>query len=241
MLYETIFKRKAIRKYSNEVLEGNTLNSIKDYSNNVERLFPDIKTEMKFITGKEIKTASVKAPYYIAFFSEEKEAYLTNAGFMLEQMDLYLSSNGFGSCWVGMGSPNKELEAHSNLKFVILLAFGKPAEELHRKNISEFNRKKVEQISNIDNDLIQIVRLAPSAMNSQPSYYKQKDNEINIYISKSNIIKNILTLGKMNKIDVGISICYKWLVVKHNNKDVKFKINNTELKGYEYIATAIIK
>jgi len=45
----------------------------------------------------------------------------------------------------------------------------------------------------------------------------------------------------MNKIDVGISICYMWLVVKHNNKDVKFKINNTELKGYEYIATAIIK
>jgi nitroreductase len=236
-----MFKRKSVRRYDETSIDDETLNNIKEYSEGLEKLFPDIKTEMKFVTNEKVKGTSVKAPYYIALFSEAKDGYLTNAGFMLEQMDLFLSSNGIGTCWAGMGNPVKEIVSESNLEFIILLAFGKPAETIYRKDTSEFNRKEIAQVSNVDNEIMQCIRLAPSAMNSQPWYYEGKDNKINIYMSKSNIIKNML-LGRMNKIDVGISIYFLVLVEKHNNKEIEFKkLDNVELKGYEYIITAKIK
>ena len=241
MLYETMFKRKSVRKYNDKQIDENTLNSIGEYVNNLERLFPDIKTEFKIVRQDEVKaTSSVKAPYYMAVFSEEKEGYLTNVGFMLEQLDLYLSSNNIGTCWTGMGSPVKELKEDSELEFVIMLAFGNSDKSVHRNDVSEFKRKEVNEISNVDNELMQTVRFAPSSMNSQPWYYNQNNNEIDIYTVKNNVFKNIIS-GKMNKIDIGISMCFLWQVVMQNNCGVEFKtIEGKQLKGYEYINTAII-
>ena len=241
MLYETMFKRKSIRKYNEKPVDENTLRSIGKYIDSLERLFPDIKTEFQIIRREDAKaTTSVKAPYYIAAFSMEKEGYLENIGFMLEQLDLYISSMNLGACWAGMGSPIKAITIRSELKPVIMLAFGNTSEPVHRKDISAFKRKPIEQISNVDNELIQAVRLAPSSINSQPWYYNQNNNEIDIYMAKNNVIKN-LVYGKMNKIDMGISMCFLWQVVKHNNCEVTFKkVEGRELKGYEYISTAII-
>ena len=241
MLYDFMFKRKSIRKYSEKPLENKTLKEIEEYSKTLTKLFPNIKTELKVIKSKDVKLVSSKAPYYIAFFSEDKKGYLTNAGFMLEQMDLFLSSNAIGSCWIGVGSPVKEIENKFDLKFVILLAFGNAEEKLYRENLSEFNRKSIEQVSNIDNELMQIVRLCPSAMNSQPWYFNQINNEIDVYICKNNIVKNLM-LAKKNEIDIGIALCYMWLVSKNENTNIEFTTKyKKEIPKCEYVITAIIK
>ena len=239
MFYEAMFKRKSVRKYTEEPLDKGVLESIEAYINNIESLYPDIKTEFKILPKDKVSSV-IKAPQYVAVFSEEKEGYLTNVGFMLEQLDLFLSDSNIGACWIGIGNPEKEIKEKSELKFVILLAFGTGAEPIHRKGISEFKRKPVEQISNIDNPLMEIVRLAPSGMNSQAWYFNQKGSEIDIYITKGNPIKNAL-FGKGRKIDIGIAMCFLWSVAKHNDSRVQFiSHKDRELKGYEYIATANI-
>ncbi len=40
--------------------------------------------------------------------SENTEGYLMNIGFIFQQMDLYLSSIGLGSCWLGMAKPTEK-------------------------------------------------------------------------------------------------------------------------------------
>ena len=65
---------------------------------------------------------------------------------MLQQMDLFLSANGIGSGWQGMPRLTKEILNTSKLEFVILLAFGKPKERLHRETVSEFKRKPLREI-----------------------------------------------------------------------------------------------
>lgn len=243
MLYETMFKRKAIRKYDKEPLDDDILNNVEIYITNLEKLFPDIKTDFKIISKDEAKTSSVKAPHYIAAFSEEKEGYLMNIGFMLEQLDLVLSSNGIGTCWVGTGNPSKGVMEKSDLKFVILLAFGNTVETLYRKDISEFNRKPLEKVSNVDNELAKTVRLAPSAMNTQPWYYYQKYNEISIYTIRHSPITNMI-FSKFNRVDIGISMCFLWILMKHNNCELTFKIYDNKdidnVEGYEYMITAVI-
>jgi len=240
MLYDAMFKRKAIRKYTKESLDSEILKELETYISNLDTLFPDIKTELKIINREDAKKSSVKSPHYIAAFSEEKEGYLINIGFMLEQLDLFLSSKNIGACWVGMGNPSKEIKEKSNLKFVILLAFGNTKEVVHREDLSEFNRKTIEEVSNLDNELAQTVRLAPSAMNTQPWYYFQKYNEIDIYIARNSVIKN-LVMGKFNRIDMGISMCFLWVLMKNNNCKLSFKIYDDRfVENYEYMITAVI-
>lgn len=237
-MYEYMFKRKSVRKYLNEELDKETINKVKEYAQNVKRLFPEIKVEIKFLERKDIKTIlSINAQQYIAVYSEEKEGYLTNVGFILEQIDLFLSSIGLGSCWLGMANTNEK--AKSGLKYIIQLAFGK-ADNIYRNDISEFKRKDINKVSNIDNRLMHDVRLAPSANNGQPWYFVQNDNSIDIYMEKSKFIK-IQKMDKMKKIDIGIATCFLDLSIENDKKHATYQVlKSKELDGYEYIISAEI-
>jgi hypothetical protein len=246
-LYETIFKRKSIRKFSNEQLDNNTLGIIKNAFNESKPLFPSINVGMKIVPGDSVKGLFlVKAPHYLLLFSENKPGYLINTGFIFEQIDLFLSSSGIGSCWLGLTKPKKDLLETSSLEFVITLATGNPEETVHRKNISEFNRKPLDQISKGDKflDIIESARLAPSATNSQPWFFVTDDNHIHCYCIKSGLMKRII-YKKMNRIDMGISLCHLWLAGLNKKFGISFytdpdaKANAPD--GYYYIKSVTLK
>lgn len=246
-LYETIFKRKSIRKYDLTSLEDNTISDITKYMSNLKPMYDNIKTEMKIVSQKEVKgMLAIKASHYIVAFSETKEGYLTNVGFMLQQMDLFLSANGIGTCWVGLAKPSKEILESSKLEFVIVLAFGKPQEPLYRSSVSEFKRKSMAQISNIigKDEFLETARIAPSSTNSQPWFFTKSDGMIHGYCVKTNIIKAIL-YEKMNKIDIGIASCHLWIAAKHAGKDAEIicdkDARNNPPNGYFYIASLKVK
>ena len=241
--YNTIHKRKSIRKYINESLAEKTLNKISSYMNKVTSLDDDIEIEMKIVSGKDVRNfLLIKAPYYILFFSEKKEGYLNNAGFMLQQVDLFLSANEIGSCWVGLAKPKKEIKERSNLEYVIAMAFGKPNDKIHRERKSEFKRKNIEQIRDGSgkDKIIEAVRLSPSATNSQPWFFKVVDDKIHIYCVEVNFIKAIF-YRKLNKIDMGIAIYHLWIAARYFDEDPEmifdeFAADNPP-RGYYYIST----
>lgn len=245
--YETIFKRKSVRKYSLKPLDDKTLFEIEEYVNKVKPLYDNIKTEIRIIPKDGVNILlPIKAPHYLVMTSENKEGYLTNAGYMLEQVDLFLSTNGLGCCYLGMAQPTKLTRRSSKLEFVIVLAFGNAAEPVHRTDVSEFKRKSRMQITNIINNdqLLESARLAPSATNSQPWFFTGGNGVINSYCVKSNLIK-ALVYDKMNKIDMGIALCHIAVTAKHLGKQIEFIYDKTaedsNPKGYYYITTAIIK
>ena len=242
-LYSTIFKRKSIRNYDLTPLDENTLTEISNHLKGLDPLYDDIKTELKIISGNDVKRRMMKkAPHYIAIFSEVKEGYLTNVGFMLQQMDLFLSASGIGSCWQGIPKPKKEVLTSSDLKFIILIAFGKPNEPLYRNSISEFKRNPQKDMNDFkgSEDLLEAVRLAPSATNSQPWFLKGDNNLIHIYAIKPGILRSLVA-KKYIPIDVGIALYHLTLAAEHfGNKTEIFvdrTLKNDTPNGYEYITS----
>lgn len=236
--YDTMFKRKSIRKYDMNSLDDKTLSDAKSFIKEIKPLVSGIKTDMQVISQNDVKSfMSIKAPHYVVVFSENKDGYLTNIGFMLQQLDLYLSANGLGACWQGMAKPAKDIVSKSELEFVIMLAFGKPAESLYRSDRSEFKRNSIETIrdkADFD-DLLEAVRIAPSATNSQPWYFHIEGNKLYANCIKLNPIKALI-MEKMNKIDMGIGLCHLSIAAKHLGKELKFLLNESTKenvpKGY---------
>jgi len=94
-----------------------------------------------------------------------------NAVFLLQQVDLYLSAKNLASCWLGMAKLAKGVPTLMNgLEFVIMLAFGNTTEPIHRANTFDFKRHDLSAISSVAgaDELLEPVRLAPSASNTQP-------------------------------------------------------------------------
>jgi nitroreductase len=237
--YNTIFKRKSIRKYDMASLPQEKLAEIKEFAGSVKPLVDSINYKFVYLNTNDVKNLlPIKAPHYISLYSDKKDGYLMNAGYLLQQVDLFLSANNIGSCWLGMAKPNKEVpEQRDGLEFVIMLAFGEAAEQVHRENTSEFKRKSLSEITSIAgaDQLLEPVRLAPSASNTQAWFFSGDINEIIVRRTKLNLIKASL-YGKMNQIDIGIALCHLWLSLDHEGKTAAYDFNKVEVpNGYEFM------
>jgi len=246
-IYETIFKRKSIRRYDLNSLDDDVLRDIEGEVARLEPLIPDINTDVLIISSEDVKTRMMKkAPHYLAVFSEDEKGYLTNVGYMLQQMDLLFAANGIGCCWQGIPTIKDHVQRRSELKFVILLAFGKPDEPLYRSDIGEFKRKSLDKITDIsptDNnrEILEAARLAPSATNSQAWYLSGDDGSIDVYSVKPNFIRSLVA-KKYIPIDAGILIYHVMVAAKHMNRnpEIVFK-DDVEKKGCNYHASVNMK
>lgn len=238
-LYENIFKRKSTRKYHMSPLDDKILADIKAFAESLIPLFPEINTSYE-ITNDAKNLLPIKAPYYFMLSSEQTGDYLQNIGFIWQQMDLYLSSIGLGSCWLGMARPKNEIKTvdESRYPFVISLCFGKPQDSPHR-DISEFRRKLLSEISSGIDDRVEAARLAPCAVNSQNWFFDCVKGSIDVYQKKLTPAMSLI-YNKMNKIDMGIAICHLYFATIHKeNKFIFEKQPEKQKKGYIYLGTVI--
>ena len=245
--YEAIFKRKSVRDYDPTPLGQKRLEEITSNLQTLTPLIPEIKTEFKIISPNQVsRKLSNKAPHYIVAFSEAKGAYKVNIGYMLQQMDLYFSANGLGSCWLGIPQPTNEVTNASNLEFTILMSFGNPKDTPYRVSASEFNRKQLSDITNIKDadELLEPVRLAPSAVNLQNWYFTGNKQAIHTYSAKTGFLRNIVG-GSYYPINVGIALCHLQLSVEHHGGKTRFVFDSSRdknpPKNLEYCATLEIE
>jgi nitroreductase len=237
-LYTMIFKRRSIRKFDMTPLSEQRLQQIMRFADSVKPLIPNIRFEYSFLTQNDVKNLlPIKAPHYISIYSENKDEYLMNTGFILQQIDLYLSANNIGSCWLGMAKPTKDIPLTRNgMEFVIMLAFGDTKEELHRNSVLQFKRNSISEITSIKDseELLEPVRLAPSASNSQPWFFSGDLNKIVVSRRKLGIIKAAL-YKNMNEIDIGIALCHLNLSIKHKGKSLVYDFTKSDVpSGYEF-------
>jgi len=233
-LYEFIFKRKSNRKYDMTPLSDEQFNSIKAFAEHLKPLYENIKVEY-YITNTVKNITPVLAPHYFVISSENKEGYLFNIGFMFQQMDLYLSSEGLGSCWLGLARTTEKIE--TKLEFVIILAFGKTVGSPYR-DLSGFKRKSLAEIASGSDERLECAHLAPSASNTQNWFFACENGEIHVYQKKLNPVMALL-YNKMNQIDIGIALCHLYVATENQGKAFTFakKSNVKELKGYSYIGS----
>ena len=220
-LYPAIYKRKSFhlfRDIGNERISSDELHEIEYAYRHFQALCPDIKTAIRIVPAEET-TCRRGEEYCILLYSEKKEHYLQNIGYIGEQLDLYLALKNIGTLWFGIGKP--EESNCEKLDFVIMLAIAKINDETRfRKDMFKSKRKPVEEIwfgERLDG-ISDIVRFAPSACNTQPWRVEHTDHTLKVYRYKESGKRGIMPDHKVsfyNQIDMGIFLCFLELCLQH--------------------------
>ena len=134
-----------------------------------------------------------------------------------------------------------------NMKFIIMLAFGKSKGSYTRKAVDakrmdlkdlcvykEVPRQWMKQ-------LLQAARLAPSSMNSQPWRFVVYDNRIHVFAKKHNMNH----LGKFEELNFGIMFSHLMVVAEELWLDVDLirleDITHKNFPNNQYVLSAILR
>ena len=101
-----IFKRKSFRRFNDALTLSKK--ELCDIEQKIKCLIPLVNgIQIKYKVIPRERTTSKRGEFCLLIYSEEKEHYLLNIGYMFEQLDLYLASKNIGVCWYGMGKVNE--------------------------------------------------------------------------------------------------------------------------------------
>ena len=216
-LYDMIFKRKSFHLFRNIGNLNITDDELNDIENEFYKLIPlvsDIKVKIKIN-----KSSYRGAEYQIEIYSEVKDNYLNNVGYLGEQLDLYLVSKNIGTLWYGIGKvDNKTIDG---MDFTIMILIAKiDSDDKFRKDMYKSKRKDLSIVWYGDyyKEIGNIVRYSPSACNQQPWYVESSSNELIIHRVKNG--RGIMPLKMIlyySQIDIGIFLCILDLCLNKNN------------------------
>lgn len=215
--YKLIFKRKSFHIFKDtETLANDEIQGIEKFIKTVKPLNPEIKTEIYIVPESET-TCKRGGQYCILFYSEVKDEYLRNIGYIGEQIDLYLASRNIGALWFGIGKP-KDMQKNG-LDFVIMISIAKMPEDKFRKDMFKSKRKPLSEIWTGNTlGVAEIVRFAPSACNTQPWIVENTGNDLMVYRYKKPGKRGIMPADKVryyNKIDMGIFLFMLEICLAH--------------------------
>ncbi len=221
-LYKMIFKRKSFHIFRDiDTIEFSELQKVEEAYKTFRPLISDIKTDIRIVPADKT-TCKRRQEYCILLYSEKKDNYLQNIGYIGEQLDLFLASLGIGALWFGIGKPDEM--TYNGLDFVIMIAIAKVADNKFRKDMFKSKRKPLDEIWNGENyrEIGNIVRFTPSACNTQPWRVTAEEKALTVYRYKKPGKRGIMPVKKVthyNRIDIGIFLCFLELCLKQNNID----------------------
>ena len=241
LLYPYIFKRKSFHLFRDNKskeyykdkyhITDDELDNIKEFFNNTKPLIDGIKVKIRIVKEEETNCKR-GAEYCILFYSEQKQNYLQNIGFIGEQLDLYLVSQNIGTLWYGIGKTSELI--YDGLNFVTMMAICKVPIDSFRKDMFKSKRKSMNEIYDGVNykDVIDIVRFSPSSCNTQPWFIKDNDSKLEIYRYKKEGKRGIMPNDKVvyqNLIDIGIFIYFMSLILENKKYKYTLKLFNDNI------------
>ena len=248
--YNSIFKRKSFHTFDKIFkITDEEINLIYQKYDKLFRLKSDIKTEIKIVPSSET-TSDVGSEYCILFYSEKKDNYLQNIGYLGQQLDLFLPSLNIGTLWCGMGKTN--LKQHNGLDYVIMMCIAKVDKDDFRKDMFSISRKSLDEIfvGNDFKEFVNIARFSPSARNSQPWKVVEKvrenlgcnQKEILIYRDRKENAVSSERRDYMNNIDIGIFMCVLDVILRYNkiNYTKGIYLDSTQNQNEELVLNATL-
>ncbi len=268
-ILELIKTRRSVRTFDGKALDENTKEQLLAYTKDISNPY-HIPVEFKLLNAKE---HGLTCPVVIGtdLYIGGKIKCVPNAnvafGYSFEMLVLYAQSLGIGTVWLG-GTMNRAayeqaMELAENEMMPCASPLGYPAkkmslrESMMRKAIKADDRLPFEELffdGSLDMplnkktaghlaDVLEMVRLAPSAVNKQPWRVIIADHEAHFYLKRS---KGFGHEGKldMQMIDIGIALCHFDLAAKENHLNVSFVQNDPNLVSdpeLEYIATYMLQ
>lgn len=260
---EHIKNRRSVRTFDGRELAKTDMDNLTVFAKTIENPYK-IPVDFKLMNAKEYGLncpVTVGTDLFIGGKIKCTENFSVAFGYSFEVMVLYAESLGIGTTWLG-GTMNRDafekaMELNSDEIMPCASPLGYPAkkmsirESMMRKAIKADERIPFEELFFDGSfgtplskekagkwvDALEMVRLAPSAVNKQPWRVVVRDNAVLFYLKRSKGFTRTSTLD-MQMIDMGIALCHFDLTVKENNLNVVFEQNDPKIESdVEYIAS----
>lgn len=244
---DAIVARRSVRTYTAEPIKDSILSELRSFMGTIKPLHSSIKTNVSILSREDFARKyhtilSHNAQHFIVIRSVLKDGYLENAGFIGEQIILFLTEMDVGSCWLGCCKP-KATEDAGQLPYVVSICFGRADNAPRRLSPEEANRKLIHEVvlGKISSPallpLLDAGRLAPSSMNRQPVRYITESN--NIYVYRKRPLVSVKLLEDLGCIDVGVALANIYVASGESRVFVREKNYPTPQGNCVYEYTAI--
>lgn len=262
---ELVQIRHSVRNYDNIPISEEIINKIENYIDNIENPFNKkirIKLIKKDESHKNLKLGTygvIKgANYFLVAACKNDDLSLLALGYTLEKVILYCTSLGLGTVWLGgtfnKGEFAKAISLRENEVLPIVSPVGyeggkksfiatligdnsskrKPYSELFFNK--DFNTHLEPSTFGEYFEPLEMLRLAPSALNKQPWRVLKEGNNIHFYLNS--------TKG-LTKIDIGIALCHFHLSSIENNINGEFvsldSMESIQENNFNYVISWIKK
>lgn len=250
-MYEAIWKRKSIYHYDMIALEEQMLRNIRTFMEHQILIKEDCKVDYAIIAQLEQNKSArielnVEAPYFAVIYEQDIEGYNLNAGYLLGQLSLYVTSKGLGSCLVNMSLGKR---GKADKKIIAALAFGKPKTnyllEGHKPKRIPLDYLCVykEDVSPDIKKVMKAASISPSCMNSQPWRFVVYHNRIHVFLKKDRMIKR--WFHSEQTVDMGFMLSNLlmeaenlWLTTTIDYVD---NLSEKPVKNYVYILSVVLE
>ncbi len=263
---DVIRSRRSVRTYNGKEIDAALLEKLMSYASTIENPYK-MNIEYKLLKAGEHGLSCPVAKGTDLFIGGKiKKGIEANLafGYSFEMLILYAQSLGIGTVWLG-GTMNrsafeKAMELGEDEFMPCASALGLTAEKMSvkegimRKAIKADERRPFEELFFLDDfsapltsenagrfsHLLEMVRLAPSAVNRQPWRVLVRDNAAHFYLKRT----KGFSVGEldMQMVDMGIALCHFDLAAREANLKVTFAINDPKIEtNCEYIASYLIE
>jgi nitroreductase len=246
---EAMRRRFSVRHYISKPVPETTLDAVEKSGQTSIALDKDINVcfhliregrlvaeRMTFQTGRRWLFGS--APHFIVATSEEEPHFMLNAGFRMEQVILFATAQGLGTCWIGGLFSEKTLghllKLGKNERVIALTPLGYPDTSFYGRTLHSIvhlsgpDTRRRKPLSDIVSDrdfgmplitkdeklleILECTRLAPSWTNSQPWRFVVDGDEI---IALAEIRATSMRDGKhYYRLDLGIAMSHFYLAAR---------------------------
>ncbi len=264
---DIIKNRRSVRTFDGRELGLSEIESLKAFMSTIENPYM-LPVEFKLLSAKEngLSCPVVSGTDLYVGGKIRRSAQASVAfGYSFEMLVLYAQSLGIGTVWLGgtMNRPafEKAMDLGADQIMPCASALGYAAEKMSlkenmmRKAIKANERLDFEELffdKSFDTPLakekagslahpLEMVRLAPSAVNKQPWRVVVGENCVHFYLKRSKGFS--ASALDMQKIDIGIALCHFDLAAREAGLKATFAISDPKMatqSDTEYIASYII-
>lgn len=259
---ELIKTRRSVRTFDGNMISMEDRDKLGTYIETIRNPY-DIPVEFVFLDAKEqgLSSPVIKGDTLYITAKAPKGVHSEEAfGFSFEKLVLYAWSLGIGTTWIG-GTMKRELfekaaGLQENERMFCVSPIGYPAKKMSvmeaamRKGVKADKRKPASELFFDGNfsvplkvedekisEALEMVRLAPSAVNMQPWRVVRDGSAFHFYV-KHNKGYASEGGGDMQKVDMGIALCHFMSVAGG-----EFALEDPGIavgEGMEYIATVTV-
>lgn len=253
-LIELMKARHSVRTYEKREIPKEVLEKVDNYLLQITKDYPDVKIKLihqrlgeqniKLGTYGTIKGAS---NFFIGVCQNSKEGY-QRFGYVFEKVVLFCTSLGLGTCWMA-GTYKKsdfakvtQLEENEAIAIVSPLGWEASKNSIIGKIMSQKGKRYDFEKNFFDTNpstpltrtmagkyetALEMVRIAPSAVNKQPWRVIRTDNAFHFYLDGKLV---------MQYLDIGIAMCHFEEAAKETGLHGHFEIQKPELETeWEYV------